>query len=243
VHARSARTHAQRARARTRPRTRPAGPHRNAPRRAPNPRVASKPHRTQYTFAAAAAVESWRAISAGLAPVPLSEQDILDCGRSGSGCGGGSITASLAYAAKSGLCGEAAYPYTGAQGACRAAAAQACPKLAQPSSYADVASGSQAALEAAVRAGPVAVAVAASSSLWQNYASGVMSASGCGSKPDHAVLLVGFGTDAATGLDFWLIKNSWGTSWGDRGYVKLGRGVQYGALGQCAILSYPSRPT
>lgn len=149
-------------------------------------------------------MESWKAITSGAAPVDLSEQGIIDCASGNSGCGGGSITSSLAYAARSGLCGEAAYPYAARKGACRASS---CDVLAQPSSYANIAS-SEASLEAAVRKGPVTVAVAASSGAWQNYASGVMSGSACGTNTDHAVLLVGFGTDATTGLNFWLVKNS-----------------------------------
>ena len=56
---------------------------------------------------------------------------------------------------------------------------------------------------------------------FQFYYSGVMDNPKCGTNLDHAVLAVGFGTDEASGLDYWLIKNSWDTTWGDNGYIKL----------------------
>jgi len=70
--------------------------------------------------------------------------------------------------------------------------------------------------------------------------SGVMTAA-CGSNLDHGVLAVGYGTDA--GQDYYKVKNSWGTSWGDKGYIRLGRGAKFGANGQCGILMDPSYPT
>ncbi len=89
---------------------------------------------------------------------------------------------------------------------------------------------------------PVVVAVAAGNSIWQLYRSGVVT-SACGTALDHAVLLVGFGTDAgAGGAPYWRIKNSWGTGWGEAGYMRLGRGAAYGSAGQCGIQSQPTYP-
>jgi C1A family cysteine protease len=74
----------------------------------------------------------------------------------------------------------------------------------------------------AVNSRPVSVAIEADQSAFQLYAGGVFSAT-CGRKLDHAVLAVGYGTD--NGVDYWKVKNSWGTGWGDHGYMRLKRGV------------------
>ena len=68
---------------------------------------------------------------------------------------------------------------------------------------------------------PLAVAIEADKMVFQTYKSGVLDASECGTRLNHAVLAVGFGKDAEIGLDYWLVKNSWNTTWGDNGYVKL----------------------
>ena len=162
---------------------------------------------------------------------------ILDCS-SDSGCNGGSITTSLAYAASSGLCTDTDYPYQGSQGTCGSAS---CAIAAQPASYNNVASSSQTALEDAVRVQPVVVGVTASGQNWQLYSGGVMT-SLCGTSVDHAVLVVGFGTDATAG-DFYNIKNSWGTSWGEAGFIRLGRGAAYNPSGQCGVQLDPAVPT
>lgn len=57
---------------------------------------------------------------------------------------------------------------------------------------------------------------------FQFYSSGVMDNPKCGTNLDHAVLVVGYGTDANSGLEYWLVKNSWDMTWGDEGYIKLG---------------------
>jgi len=84
---------------------------------------------------------------------------------------------------------------------------------------------------AAINLGVVSVAIDASSSKFQFYKSGVITQ--CNSSINHAVAAVGYGYDDATGLNYYLIKNSWGTSWGDKGYVKL---WNYGdGIGTCGV--------
>jgi hypothetical protein len=87
-------------------------------------------------------------------------------------------------------------------------------------------------LMAAIAKGPTSVTIDADSTDFHYYTSGVISGPACGTKLDHAVTAVGYGTDAATGLDYYLVRNSWGSSWGDNGYVKIAReGDGYGVCG------------
>jgi C1A family cysteine protease len=76
---------------------------------------------------------------------------------------------------------------------------------------------------------------------FQFYSGGVLSGS-CGNKLDHGVLAVGYGTDAASELEYYKIKNSWGPSWGEKGFIRIQKGKKQSG-GQCGILlaaSYPS---
>ena len=201
----------------------------------------SAPTLRSYAFAVAAAVETWQAIRTGAAgpPASLSAQQMLDCAGGDSGCAGGTIPATLSYAAASGLCADAAYPYVGAQTACRATS---CSAVATPSAYVDVACCDDAALEAAVREGPVVVAICSADQHFQLYGGGVL-AGACCTSVDHSVAVVGFGTDAVTGIAYWKVKNSWSASWGEGGFVRLARGAVYGSAGMCGLLQYPARPT
>ena len=101
-------------------------------------------------------------------------------------------------------------------------------------------------IKAAVQKQPVSTAIAANNKYIHSYASGVIDATDCyisKSDPDyeplnplnHGVLIVGYGHDEATGLDFWLIKNSWNTTWGDKGYVKVAIGDEYAYYGFCGV--------
>jgi C1A family cysteine protease len=87
---------------------------------------------------------------------------------------------------------------------------------------------------------PVSIAIEADQIDFQLYKSGVFTGS-CGTTLDHGVLVIGYGTEK--GEDYYLVKNSWGTSWGEKGYIKLGRGPQYNnGEGQCGILLEASYP-
>lgn len=97
----------------------------------------------------------------------------------------------------------------------------------------------RAALQAAVAQQPVSVAVDAGGSGWQFYSGGVLS-SACGTQLDHGVLAAGYGT--LNGQDYWLVKNSWGASWGNSGYIYLARGTGSGSPGECGIAMDASYP-
>merc|ERR1711862_759561 len=97
------------------------------------------------------------------------------------------------------------------------------------------------ALEAAVTQQPVSAAIEADKQVFQHYQSGTVLSSNCGSQLDHGVLAVGFGT-SADGQKYWKVKNSWGASWGENGYIRLERGASWSG-GECGIRkgAVPSR--
>jgi len=131
-----------------------------------------------------------------------------------------------------GITTEAAYPYTAADGTCNTAVTAA----ATLSSFQDVTAGSETALLAAVNIGPVSVAIEADQQCFQFYSGGVLSDPSCGMQLDHGVLVVGYGTDPSAG-NYWIVKNSWGASWGEAGYIRLIRGQN-----ECGIAQEPSYP-
>ena len=88
---------------------------------------------------------------------------------------------------------------------------------------------------------PVSVSIQANKLVFQLYTSGVLNSTKCGTNLDHAVLVVGYGNDATTGLDYWTVKNSWAASWGEQGYIRIA--AIDGSVGICGIQSEPLYPT
>ena len=176
-----------------------------------------------WAFSATGAVEGAHFLATGTL-VSLSEQQIVSCD-SKNGCDGGSMQAAFEYVIKNkGQCSEREYPYRARSEKCETN----CTKVAALKSFSGVASRNEAALVAAIAGRPVSVAVEADQAAWQHYRSGVLTAA-CGTKLDHGVLAVGYGPDG------YLIKNSWGAGWGDKGYIRLARGKYNGDDGQCGV--------
>jgi len=132
-----------------------------------------------------------------------------------------------------GIGSEAAYPYTAVDGTCNSAAVES---VATVAGFKDIPSGDETSLLNAVGSvGPVSIAIEADQQAFQFYAGGVFSAA-CGTALDHGVLAVGYGTDA--GQDYWIVKNSWGASWGESGYIRMIRNKN-----QCGLALSASYPT
>jgi len=137
--------------------------------------------------------------------------------------------------ANKGIDTEASYPYTATgPNACQYNAANCGSTV---TSFVDVSSQSEPALQAAVALQPVSVAIDAAQSSFQFYTTGVYYEPACSPTAlDHGVLAVGYGTSA--GQDYWLVKNSWGTSWGQNGYIWMARN-RNNNCGIATMASYP----
>jgi len=169
---------------------------------------------------------AWQIATSNL--VSLSEQQLVDCSKQNSGCNGGLMDAGFSFLKSSGSCTEQSYPYTARDGSCKRSCTFGIPQ-GGVTGYRDV-SGGESGLASALQSGPVSVAIEADQSAFQLYKGGVLSGN-CGTQLDHGVLLVGMTSDS------WRVKNSWGASWGESGYIRMVKGKN-----ECGIASQPSYP-
>lgn len=165
--------------------------------------------------------------------VSLSEQELVDCDRSvNQGCNGGLMDYAFQFILQNGGINlEKNYPYVGMDGQCQSN--RTGDPLVTIDGYEDVPLNDESALLKAVANQPVSVAIEAGGRDFQFYSSGVFTGT-CGTNLDHGVTAVGYGTDPATAVDYWILKNSWGSGWGENGYIRLERNTN-ATTGKCGI--------
>jgi len=195
-----------------------------------------------WSFSTTGSVEGAYFLKTG-SLVEFSEQQLVDCStaQGNQGCNGGLMDDAFQYyiagGASSPLCTETEYPYS-ATGPNTCDTSKCTSTKSVVTAFVDVTVGSEDALLSAVAQQPVSIAIEADQSVFQFYTGGVMDATTCGTQLDHGVLAVGYGTDSASGKKFWKVKNSWGASWGEAGYIRLVRGIN-----QCGLTNAASYPT
>jgi KDEL-tailed cysteine endopeptidase len=173
--------------------------------------------------------------------ISLSEQELVDCDTNqNQGCNGGLMDYAFEFIIKNGgIDTEADYPYKGTDGRCDEGRKQNS-KVVVIDDYQDVPTKSESSLLKAVTKQPVSIAIEASGRDFQHYQGGVFTGT-CGAELDHGVLAVGYGTDN-DGLNYWIVKNSWGPSWGEKGFIRMEQLGSNSADGKCGINIEPSYP-
>ncbi|XP_038706247.1 zingipain-2-like [Tripterygium wilfordii] len=168
----------------------------------------------------------------------LSEQQVMDCNGVRNGCSGGWMTEAFNYIVQNeGVANDTIYPYQGKSLTCDTTLASEI--AAQISGYEELPANNETALLEAVAQQPVSIVIDSTREGFQFYKSGVYTGE-CGTATSHAVTTVGYGT-SEDGIKYWLLKNSWGTTWGEDGYMRIQRDVS-DPRGLCGIAQKSSYP-
>ena len=198
-----------------------------------------------WAFSTMANLEGQYALGKGVVKT-FSEQQLVDCDTLDSGCNGGLMEYSFTWLKDNGGFNlDTDYPYKGTKQACKSDSSKyvdmkvtGYKKLGNEYSNWDCVD-EEGIKEFLYETGPLAVALNANP--LQTYSSGILdkTAAQCPTSGlNHAVTMVGYGTDTASGKDYWLVKNSWGKSWGESGYFRIRRGN-----GTCGINCYITSAT
>ena len=165
----------------------------------------------------------------------LSEQQLVDCVNLCFGCNGGNAALAFRYWESHNAMSESSYPYTAKDGTCAYSSSSATPVKAV--SYTGVTADSPDSMKAALVNNIMSVAIQANQLSFQLYSSGVFTNTNCGTQLDHATNVVGWGTEGS--MDYWIMRNSWGSSWGESGYMRL---EIVAGVGLCGIQMQPNFP-
>ena len=168
-----------------------------------------------WAFSAAAAIEGAHFIKTGTL-LSLSEQQFVDCDTTSYGCNGGWQYAAFEYAEKTAEELESDYTYHAVDGTCKDSQYTGQVTV---QTYSNVPANSVDQLKAAIAKAPTSVTIEADQFVFQGYTGGILDSTACGTNLDHAVVAVGYGTE--NGQEYYLVRNSWGASWGDQGYIKI----------------------
>ncbi|XP_060520092.1 procathepsin L-like [Cylas formicarius] len=185
-----------------------------------------------WSFSATGALESHQFIKTGKL-VSLSEQNLLDCaGRAygNAGCNGGVMDYAFDYVKDNGIESEEDYPYEARDGTCRYSKSKS---VLSGKGYVDIYNNENKLLQVVATIGPVSISVDAD--YFQFYSSGVFNAPQCTTDVDHGILIVGYGEE--NGIKYWIVKNSWSADFGEKGYIRMQRGIN-----QCGLAMWPVYP-
>jgi C1A family cysteine protease len=184
-----------------------------------------------WAFSTMGTLESAYKISTGQLH-SLAEQQLVDCDWDDDGCSGGwphTALESYGYLSKAGVCSESSYAYTAKKGYCMDDVCDVVLPQGTVVGHQNVGQTSTG-LKSALSSQPVSVTVNAEQ---LQFASNGVVTGACSGQVNHAVIAVGYGTD---GLDYFKIRNSWGTSWGEAGYIRLAQ--DGGSEGTACLLQY-----
>jgi len=183
-----------------------------------------------WAFSATETIESYYAIQGG-SLTQLSMEQIVDCDTTDHGCGGGMPSSAYSYVQSAGgIDSYSSYPYSaesGQAGSCKFSSSSVVTNVASSSTI----SGESGLYSQASSAGPVSVCVDASS--WSSYQGGVLTT--CGNTVDHCVQLTGYAKYGQSG-SYWIVRNSWGSSWGESGFIWLAIGQDLCSVGDYATI-------
>ena len=190
-----------------------------------------------WAFSTTGSMEGAHCVATGTL-VSLSESELVDCDTAdgNAGCNGGDMYTAMVWTQANPLATEDAYSYKPQDGACKESSVTG---VVGCTSEVKVASGSSSGLMASIEVAPTSVAIEADKLVFQFYTSGIMNSAKCGTNLDHGVLAVGYGSE--NGQNYYIVKNSWGASWGDAGYLKIANNGD--GPGICGIQMAAVRPT
>jgi len=207
-----------------------------------------------WAFSSTGSIEAaWAIATKGKQVLALSEQQLVDCDPLDLGCSGGLPERTFTYLERAPMCTAGTYKYTSGEtktaGKCQKDNCMVAIVQGGIIGFTVVTSAnvgfSLDSLMSAVAQQPVTASIAGGDVHFQLYSGGVLhdipGKTPCSDDTDHSVLLVGYGKQ--DGLDYWLIKNSWGSDWGEKGYAKVLRGKPNSTMGECGIRSDSAYPT